>query len=158
MGFDHHVAIFEGTFADDLTAIDLDFLDISNLWDTELFSDLRTYLSGIAVDSLTAAHNDIFFFNADFLNSSGEDLGSCEGIGAAEFTAGNEDSFISAHCEQFAEHFCRWGGTHGNDDDLCAIVILELESGFDRIFIIWVNNSCHRSTVEGAVWVHRDLA
>ena len=62
----------------------------------QLLSDLRAYLSGIAVDRLTAAEYDIVLVKTDLVNGRREDLGSSEGIRTAELTGGNQNAFVSA--------------------------------------------------------------
>ena len=69
---------------------------VGNLRDVQLLSDLRANLSGITVDSLTAAEYDVVLLQANLLNSSSQDLGGSEGIGTAELTSGNQNAFISA--------------------------------------------------------------
>ena len=89
-------------------AVDLDVCCVGNLRDVQLLSDLRAYLSGIAVDCLTAAEYDVISLNTDVLDRSCEDLRGCEGIGTAELTAGNQNAFVSAHSDQLTQHaLCR---------------------------------------------------
>ena len=53
LSFDHHEAVFQHTLNGNLGAFNLDVSSIGNLGQTQLFSDLGTDLSGIAVNSLT---------------------------------------------------------------------------------------------------------
>ena len=89
------MAVLEHTLNNNLVAILLDTGNVGNLRDVQLLSDLRTNLSGITVDSLTAAEYDVVLLQANLLNSSSQDLGSSKGIGTAELTSGNQNAFVS---------------------------------------------------------------
>ena len=123
----------------------------------QLLSDLRTDLSGITIDSLTAAEDDVVVIEADGVESGGKDLGGGVSIGTAELTGGNEIAVISAHGHQLAQHtFCR-RGTHGDDGDLAAQLILELESGLNGVHIIGVDDGLHGSAVQGTIRIDGNL-
>ena len=57
----------------------------------QLFSDLRTNLSSISVDSLSSAEDHIFVRVSNVVDCSGDDLGSSECIGSAELSCGDQD-------------------------------------------------------------------
>ena len=61
--------------------IDFDLGNIGDLGHTQLFSDLGTDLSGITVDCLTTAEDDVSFLYADLLDRGVlEGQGSLDGI------------------------------------------------------------------------------
>ena len=123
----------------------------------QLFSDLGTDLRSVAVDCLTAAEDDVIVVETDGIERGGEDLrrGIC--IGTAEFTTGNQITVICAHSHQLAQHAFCGRRTHGDDRDLAAQLILELESGLNGVHIIGVDDGLHGSAVQGTVGIDGDL-
>ena len=77
-------------------AVLLNVGDIGDLGQMQLLGDLGADLSGITVDGLTAAENDVLGADADLVDGSGQDLGGSEGIGTAELTAGDQHAAVSA--------------------------------------------------------------
>ena len=131
--------------------------DPGGMRDRQMFRNQRADLRGIAVDGRTAAEDDVVLVEADGILGGGEDLGGGVSIGTAELTGGNEIAVISAHGHQLAQHtFCR-RGTHGDDGDLAAQLILELESGLNGVHIIGVDDGLHGSAVQGTIGIDGNL-
>ena len=65
LGLDGHVAILQSALNGNGGALDLYVSSVGDLRDVQLLSDLRTNLSGITVDSLTAAEYYVISVNAD---------------------------------------------------------------------------------------------
>ena len=124
----------------------------------QLLSDLGTDLSGIAVDSLTAAHHDIVLLNTQSAQSGSQDLGSSVGIGTAELTGGNQHALVSAHGHQLTQHTGSGRGAHGDNGDLAAGGVLQLQGGLNSVHIIGVGDGLHGSTVQSAVGIDSHLA
>ena len=110
----------------------------------ELLRHLGADLRGIAVDGLTAAEDDVVLVEADGIHGGGEDLGGGVRIGAAELTGRNEIAFVRAHGDQLAQHTLCRRGAHGDDEDLAAGGVLDLEGGLDGVHIIGVGSGYHR--------------
>ena len=117
----------------------------------QLLSDLRADLCGIAIDCLTAAEHDVLGADTDLVDRSSEDLAGCEGIGTAELAAGHQNSLVSAAGQQLTQHTLGRRGTHGDDDDFAAGLVLQLQSGLQSVQVIGVGNGCHRGTVQSTV-------
>ena len=124
----------------------------------QLFSNLRANLCSVAVDSLTAAENDILRANADLVNGSCQDLGSCKGIGTAELTGRYQHAAVSTAGDQLTKHaFCR-RRAHGNNNNFAAGLIFQLQGSLNGVQVVGVGDGCHRSTVHGAVSLDSNLA
>ena len=93
----------------------------------QLLGDLGADLSGITVDGLTATENDVLGADADLVDGSSQDLGGSEGIGAAELAAGNQHAAVSAAGHQLTQHTLCRRRAHGDDDDLAAGLVLQLQ-------------------------------
>ena len=124
----------------------------------QLLSDLGTNLSGITIDCLTAAEDDVLGTDANLVDGSSQNLAGSEGIGTAKFTARNQDSAVSAAGQQLTQHAFGRRGTHGDDHNLAAGGVLQLEGGLQGVQVIRVGDGCHRSTVEGPVRLDSNLA
>ena len=157
LSLDGHVAVLEHALDGQGVAFLLHIGGVGDLGQVQLLSDLRTDLSGITIDSLTAAEDDVVVIETDGVESGGKDLGGGVSIGTAELTGRNEIAVISAHGHQLAQHtFCR-RGTHGDDGDLAAQLILELESGLNGVHIIGVDDGLHGSAVQGTIGIDGNL-
>ena len=139
------------TLNDYAVSIYLDLLCIRDNWKSKVLSDLRTNLSCITIDSLTAAEDDVVVIETDGVERGGKDLGGGVSIGTAELTGGNEIAIISAHGHQLAQHaFCR-RGTHGDDDDFAAGLIFQLQGSLNGVQVVGVGDGCHGGTVQRTV-------
>ena len=124
----------------------------------QLLSDLRTDLSGITINCLTAAEHNVLGANTDLVDGSSQDLAGCEGIGTAELTARNQNSLICTAGQQLTQHaFCR-RGTHGNNNDFAAGSVLELQSSLQSVQVIRVGDGSHRCTIQSAIGLDGHLA
>ena len=149
---DGHVAILQHSLNRNLAAFYLDVGSVGNLRDVQLLSDLRANLSGITVDSLTAAEYDVVLLHANLLDSCSQDLGGSEGIGTAELTSGNQNAFVSTASHQLTQHALCRGRTHGDNNDLAAGSVLQLQSSLYSVLVVrvddglpWMRGSeCHR--------------
>ena len=117
----------------------------------QLLCDLRANLSGIAIDCLTAAEDNVLGANADLIDSSSQDLAGCKGIRTAELTAGNQNSLVSAAGQQLTQHTLCRRGTHGDNNDLAAGGVLELQGSLQSVQVIGVGDGCHGGTVQRTV-------
>ena len=124
----------------------------------QLFSNLGADLGGVTVDGLTAAENDILGADADLVDGSSQDLGSCKGIGAAELAAGNQDAAVSAAGHQLTQHALGRRRAHGNDDDFAAGLIFQLQGSLNSVEVIGVGDGGHSGTVHRAVSLDSYLA
>ena len=125
----------------------------------QLLSDLRADLGGVAVNGLTAAEDHVVLLNADVVDAGGDDLGGGEGVGAAELTAGDEDSLIAAHGQALMQHAGCGEGAHRNDDDLAVrVLVLDGKGGLNGVHIVGVGDGGHGGAVQGTVVLHSNAA
>ena len=123
----------------------------------QLFGNLGANLRGVAVDSLTAAHYYVVLLNAQVVNARGNYLAGGIGIAAAEFTAAYQHTFVRAHGQQLTQHAHRRRGTHGNNNNLAAGLVLKLEGGFNGVHVVRVGYGLHGGTVQRAVRIDGNL-
>ncbi|CAN4021913.1 Spermidine/putrescine-binding periplasmic protein, partial [Dysosmobacter welbionis] len=76
----------------------------------------------------------------------------------AELAGGYQDTLVSAHGHQLPQHAGCRGRTHGDDHDLAAGGILQLQGSLHGVHVIGVGDGLHGGTVQGAIRVHRHLA
>ena len=100
-------------------------LSVSYLVQAQLLSYLRTYLSGITIDSLTTTDNDIYV--ANLLDGSSQSVRGSEGIGTSKQTVGEQPTRIGTTIKSLTDDFtCTWR-TH-REDSYCRARILLLET------------------------------
>ena len=87
--FQYMISVIELTLNDYAVAFHFDFLCIGDNRDSQMFGNLRSYLCGITIDSLTACDDQIIFQIAD---SSGNCLGGCPCISAAQYSVSYENT------------------------------------------------------------------
>ena len=159
LGHDGHIAVFQHALDGDLAAVVGDAGRIGDLGDAQLLGDLGTDLSGIAVDGLTAAEDDVAFAETVGLDAGGDDLAGGEGIGTAELTAGDQDGLVGAHGQQLMDHGGGSRRTHDDDDDLgIRNLIAEGQSSLDGVQVVGVGDGGHGGTVQSAVFLDGHLA
>ena len=124
----------------------------------QLLGDLRANLGRIAVDGLTAAHDDVVILHTDGGDGCGQNLRGGICIGAAELTGRHQHTLVRAHGHQLTQHARCGGRTHGDDDDLAARGVLELQGGLHGVHVVRVGDRLHGRTVQSAVRIHRHLA
>ena len=124
----------------------------------QLFSNLGADLCGITIDCLTAAEHNILRANADLVDGSSQDLAGCKCIGTAELAAGDQNSLISAAGQQLTQHALCRRGTHGDNNDLAAGGVLQLQGGLQSVQVIRVGDGSHRCTVQSAIGLDGHLA
>ena len=103
-----------------------------------MFCDFRTNLSGIPIDSLTAAEDQIR--NAEMFDGVGHSCGSSQGVSAAESSVADQFGFISTHCQAVSQDGFSMGRSHGDDGDMGTQFIFQLQSRFQSILVIGVHN------------------
>ena len=100
-------------------------------------SHLRSDLSGITVDGLTATGKRCPLGPTPILlTAAGQDLGGSEGIGTAELAAGDQHAAVSAAGHQLTQHTLCRRRAHGDDDDLAAGLVLQLQGGLDGVQVV----------------------
>ena len=124
----------------------------------QLLGDLGADLCGITVDGLTATENNVLGADADLVDGSGQDLGGSEGIGTAELAAGDQHAAVSAAGHQLTQHTLCRRRAHGDDDDLAAGLVLQLQGGLDGVQVVGVGDGSHGRAIHGAVSLDSDLA
>ena len=87
----------------------------------KVLGDLRANLCGITIDSLTAGDDQIVI---QISECSCDGLGGSPGICAAENTVSNQNTLVCAHCEGFAKNCICLRKAHGQNGNLCAVLIL----------------------------------
>src|SRR5699024_9208608 len=125
--------------------------DIGDLGQVQLLGDLGADLGGIAVNGLAAAENDIVGADADLVDGGSQDLAGGEGVGTAELAAGHQHAAVSAASDQLAQHALGRGRAHGDDDDLAAGLLFQLQGGLDGVQVIGVGDGGHGGAVHRAV-------
>ena len=88
-------------------------LSVCNLVEAQLLSHLRTYLSGITVDSLTTTNHDVYI--ANLLDGSSQRIRGSKGIGTSEETVGQQPARISATIKSLTDNFTCTRRTHRED-------------------------------------------
>ena len=86
-----------------------------------------------------------------------DDLRGGERIAAAELAGGNQDTLVSAHGDQFAQHAFGGSGAHGDSDDFAAGLVLQLQGGFHSVHIIGVDDGGHGRTDQNTIFVNSNL-
>ena len=130
---------------------------VSNLGDVEFFSDLGHYLSGVAVDCLAAAEDDVVV--ADFADGLRKGIRSSKGVGTAESAVGEDNAAVGATEDSFANNFGRFGQSHGEDGDSRAgVSVFEAERLFEGIQVFRVEDSGEDGAVDSTVFLHSIFA
>ncbi|MPN01426.1 hypothetical protein SDC9_148635 [bioreactor metagenome] len=126
------VAVVGILLDDNLTVFNGYVRCIGHLTDAKMLRDFGANLSGIAVDRLLAAEDNVEFFSADFFkvtDGRSQGVAGGEGIGAAESPVADQIRRIGADGERFFEHRHCLRQTHGNNRYLTAFFILEPQCG-----------------------------
>ena len=154
---DGHVAILQDALHGQGVAVLLDLAGIGDLGQMQLFSDLGTNLSGIAVDGLTASQDDIVSLDTVGVDGGGDDLGGGVGVGTAELAGGHQYAFVHAHGHQLTQHAFCGRRAHGESDDLAAQLVLQGQGSLDGVQVVGVDDGLHGSTIQRTIGIHGHL-
>ena len=99
-------------FNHDAVAIHIQAGSVGNVGDAQVLSHFRANLRSIAIDSLTAADDQIVI---DLGDGTGNGRRSCPSISATERTVRNQVRIIGAHGQSFMQNGFRLRGSHGYD-------------------------------------------
>ena len=124
-----------------------DILRIADVRDIQVLGNLRTDLSRVAVDGLTARDDQII---GQLLDAGSNRGGSGQRIGTAERSVGDQNGFIGTHSKRLAQRRVGLRRTHGNDRDMSAKLILQAKSSLKASLIVGVNDAGNTVTNQGA--------
>ena len=113
-----------------------------------MLGNLRSNLCGIAIDSLTACNNQVIIQIAD---SACDCLGGSPCISATQNSVGYQDSVVSAHSHSFTENLFCLGKTHGDNGNLCAVLIFQSQCSFQTCLVIGIHDRKHCSSVKRTI-------
>ena len=113
-----------------------------------MLGNLRTNLSGIAVDCLTSGDDQIIVQVAD---RACDGLGGSPGICAAQHSVGHQDAVVSAHSQSLTQNLFCLGKSHGDNGNLCAVLILQSQSRFQSCLVVRIHDRQHGSPVQRSV-------
>ena len=138
------------TLNDYAVSIYLDLLCIRDNWKSKMLSDLRTNLSCITIDSLTACDDQIIVKLSD---RTSDCCRCCPGISTTKYTVCYKNTLVSAHSDCFLKNICSLWKSHCKNCNLSAILILQSKSCLKTSLIIWVHNCEHCSSIQCTIWV-----
>ena len=121
--------------------------------EVEFFGHLGAYLSGVAVDGLAAAEDDVDL--AQLAYGLREGIGGGQGVGACKAGVAEDEAVVGA---TGAGVFDNLGGTlraHGDDGDMAAgHAVFDLQGHLECLEVFGVEDGGQGGTVDGAVGVH----
>ena len=135
LNLEHMITIVILSLNDEAVALNLDALCVRDADETEMLSYLRTNLSRIAIDSLTACDDQIVL---EILNCCCNCRRCRPCISAAKRTAGEQNSFVSAHSESFAKSEVCLRRSHGYYCNMSAVLVFQTQSSFQTCLIVRV--------------------
>ena len=121
----------------------------------KVLGDFRSNLSRIAIDCLTAGDDEII---VEVAESACDGYGSSPGICAAESAVSNKDTLVGAHSHSLAENFICLRKTHGENRNLCTVLVLQLKSSLKACLVIRVHDCEHCCSVKSTIGVKYDTA
>ena len=129
------------------------FPSIGNLGNVQILGNLRTNLSGIAVDGLLAEHQHVeldAFQLLDLLLSLGEDVAGGQSVGTTASAVGDQVSLVAADRQALLQSGQSLLGAHGQDDNLGVLVlVLDAGSSFECISIEGADDGGNALTHQG---------
>ena len=127
---------------------------IRYLVQAQLLSHLRSYLSRVAVDSLTTADDEIDI-RADMLDGSSEGIARGQGVGTCEGAVGKQIAAIGTSVHRFANYFGSTARAHRDDGDGRAWELVFQSQGLlEGIEVLGIENGRQRATVDGTFGCH----
>ena len=124
----------------DATILYLEYLlGIGYLGESQLLGHLRTYLSGVAIDSLTASDDDVVL--AYLADGCREGIRCSQGVGTGKGAVGEQVATVSAAKHTFAHNLCRAGRAHREHlDRSTRILFLEAQGLLQGIQILGIED------------------
>ena len=104
-------------------------------------------LAGVAVNGLLAAQHHVE--GAELFQRLGEDIAGGIGVGAAEGSVRDQIGVVGAHGQRFPQDDLGLGRPHGDDGDLAAVLILQLQRRFHGIHVKGIHDTGHAGADEG---------
>lgn len=152
--FDSLDTVFKAAFYNDAAVFDIkDIFSVCYLRQTEFFSNLRSNLCGVAVNSLSASKNKVYL--AHFFDGLGEGVGGGKGVGSAEYSVSENNAAVRTTENSFTDNFACARKTHCEDVDCRAgIGVLDAERLFKGIEILRVEDGGESGAVDSAVLLH----
>lgn len=140
-----------------LVALDADdLLGVGHLRPVQLLGDLRSDLSRIAVDGLTAGDDDV---GIHLERRARQRIGGSQRIGARELTVGQQYAPVGTAEHPLADNLRSAAGPHRQDLDPAARKhVLEHERLLQRIEVLGIEDSGERRPIDRAVGLHSVLA
>ena len=129
------------------------FFGISNLCQTELFSNLRTHLSCVTVNSLASADDDVIL--AYLLDGSGKGVRSGKGICTSKSTVSQQITIVGTAEQSFTNNFGCASRSHCQDGyGRARVCIFQSEGLLKSVQVFGVEDGGECRTVNGSVGFH----
>ena len=137
----HHVVAFVGLPVDRGLAVGhFKLFGEAQQRKSEEFGELRGHRTRRAIGALGAADDEVEGLTLD---GGGERPRGAERVGVLELGIGHQDSAVRAHGQCPPDRLEGPGRAHRDDHDLAAILLDQLEPGFDRVLVARVEDQVH---------------
>ena len=129
-------------------------LGVGNLVEPQLLGHLGTHLCGVTVDGLTAADDEVGIGHY-MLDGCGQGIAGGQGVGSCKSTVGEQIASVRTAVHGFSDYLGRTAGTHGDDDDGGAgVLVLQAQCLLQSVQILGIEDGRQCRAVDRALWCH----